>query len=234
MADNTHDRPTLSTFRDYLIRETALRVRTVVPARVLEYHDGPPSTAKLEISAQQVERDRDGNEGVRQPFIVDDVPVWQMGGTQSYIRLPLQTGDEGVILVCDRSIGSWRTDGLAHPPPAPWIANLGECVFLPGFRPDAPAYQPLPATMGGAVVEAQTLQLGIAALLGAARTTDPVAASAEMAAFASAISAAFTALGAIPTNAPAAAACAAVAPLQAAAMAQIGAILSGSTKTFIE
>ncbi len=151
------------TLADAIIRETALRIRTVVPARVLGYHDGPPSTAKLEISAQQVEQDRDGNRGVRQPFVLDDVPVWQMGGAQSYIRLPLQTGDEGVILVCDRSIGSWRTDGLAHPPPAPWIANLGECVFLPGFRPDSLTFQPLPATMGGAVFEAQAIQLGVGA-----------------------------------------------------------------------
>lgn len=227
-------RVNLGEFMSAWQREGALKVRTIVPARVLEYHDGPPSTTKLEVSAQQIEQASDGTRVVRESFVLDDVPVWQYGGTQSYIRAPLATGDTGVILVCDRSIGNWRTDGLAHPPPAPWLHNLGECVFLPGFRPDALTNQPLPATMGGLVIEAQTIQLGVAALLAAARVTDPVAASAAMIAFASAISAAFTALGAIPTNAPAAAACAAVAPLQAAAMAQLGAILSGSPKTFVE
>lgn len=156
-------RVNLGEFMSAWQREGALKVRTIVPARVLEYHDGPPSTTKLEVSAQQIEQASDGTRVVRESFVLDDVPVWQYGGTQSYIRAPLATGDTGVILVCDRSIGSWRTDGLAHPPPAPWLHNLGECVFLPGFRPDALTNQPLPATMGGLVIEAQAIQLGIGA-----------------------------------------------------------------------
>jgi hypothetical protein len=163
VPDNARLKPNLKTLSDAIIRETMVQMRTVVPARVLDYHDGPPSTVKLEISAQQVERDRDGDEGVRLPIILDDVPVWQFGGATSYIRTPLETGDQGVILVCDRSIGSWRADGQAHPPPAPWIANLGECVFLPGFRPDAAVFQPpIPSKMG-LVIEAQAIQIGATA-----------------------------------------------------------------------
>jgi len=224
--------PTLSTLVDAIVRDVMLRIRTHAPARVISYAAGPPALVKVEVSPQQVERDEDGNEGAREPYVLADVPVWHLGDAVSYVNHPVQTGATGMLLVCDRSIGGWRSDGGAHPPPAPWLHNLGECVFLPGFRPDSAGL--VPATMGGTVVESTTIQLGVAAALGAARVTDPTAASAAMAAFATAISAAFTALGAIPANAPAAAACAAVGPLQAAAMAQLGTILTGSTKTFIE
>lgn len=228
MADETRTRPTLASFRDMIIRETMLRIRTVVPARVLEYHDGPPSTVKLEISAQQVERDQDGNEGVRQPFVFDDVPVWQMGGVQNYIRVPLQTGDEGVILVCDRSIGSWRTDGLAHPPPAPWLHNLGECFFLPGFRPDTPAFQPPPATMDGMVVEAEKIQLGAGALptQNAARKSDPVISTVAFNLWVNQVTLAINALAPGSVTPPLA-----VSP---PGQFPVGEISDGSSKTFIE
>jgi hypothetical protein len=167
---NRPDQPTLGTFRDALLRSAALKVRTTIPAKVIEYHDGPPTTAKIEISAQQVEQDRDGDRITRPAFVVDDVPVWQHGGTENYIRTPLTNGDTGVVFVCDRSIGSWRTDGQSHPPPAPWLHNLGEIVFMPGWRPDLEAFQPPLPSKGGMVFESMALQLGAnaeqAAILG--------------------------------------------------------------------
>ena len=231
--------PTLSTLVDAIVRDVMLRIRTHAPARVISYAAGPPALVKVEVSPQQVERDEDGNEGAREPYVLADVPVWHLGDAVSYVNHPVQTGATGMLLVCDRSIGGWRSDGGAHPPPAPWLHNLGECVFLPGFRPDSAGIAP--ATMGGAVVESTTIQLGVAAALGAARVTDPTVATAALIAYFTAITALSTAMAATADGAPVLmtpavrAAVAALTPaLQAPAVASTTTILSGSTKTFIE
>jgi hypothetical protein len=225
-------KPTLTVFRKRIVRETQLKTRTLQPAKIISYED-LTSTATIELAHQTVERGSDGNtEIARVPKVIKNVPVVQLGSDSSYLRLPLEPGTTGLALVSDRSLGAWRVDGEAHPPPLPHLHNLADCVFLAGVRADS---NPLPpATMGGAVLEATTIQLGIGATLGAARVTDPTIADSGMVTFMTAISTAFSALGAIPTNAPAAAACAAVASAQASAQANFGKISTGSTKVFVE
>lgn len=154
--------PTLGTFKRRIIRETQLRTRTLQPAKVVSYDD-LTSTATIELAHQLVEKGRDGNtEIARQPFLIRNCPVIQLGGSDAYIRFPIAAGSTGLALVSDRSIAAWRTDGKAHPPPSPMLHNLGDCIFLAGVRADN---DPLPpATMGGALIEAQAIQLGAAAV----------------------------------------------------------------------
>lgn len=225
-------KPTFTTFRKSIVREARLGIRTMQPAKIVTYEDAT-STATIELAHQTVERGKDGNtEVLRAPYVLQNVPVLQLGGDDAYLRMPIVPGSTGLALISDRSIAAWRVDGNSHPPPMPHTHNLGDCVFLAGVRADS---NPLPpATMGGAVLEAAAIQLGVGAILGAARVNDPTVADSGMVAFMSAISAAFSALGAIPTNAPAAAACAAVGSAQAAAQTSFGKIFAGSTKTFIE
>lgn len=153
--------PTLGTFKRRIIRETQLRTRTLQPAKIVSYDDAT-STATIELAHQLVERGKDGNtEIAREPFLIRNVPVIQLGGSDAYVRLPIAVGSTGLALVSDRSIAAWRTDGKAHPPPSPMLHNLGDCIFLAGVRADS---NPLPpATMGGAVIEAQAIQLGVGA-----------------------------------------------------------------------
>lgn len=226
--------PTLTTFRKRIVREARLKIRTLQPAKIIAYDD-VTSTATIELAHQLVEKGRDGNTEIARPaFELRNVPVIQLGGQDAYLRLPIAVGSTGLALISDRCIAAWRVDGDAHPPPMPHTHGLGDAIFLAGVRADS---NPLPpATMGGALLEAPTIQLGTGATpdLGAARVTDPTIAAAGMIAFMTAISTAFAALGAIPVNLPAQAACSAVGAAQATAQADFGTIFSGSLKTFVE
>lgn len=225
-------KPTLTTFRKRTIREAQLRTRTMQPAKVVTYND-LTSTATIELAHRRVERGKDGNTEVMRPAdIIENVPVIQLGGDSAYLRMPIVAGSTGLALISDRSLGAWRVDGESHPPPLPHTHNLADCVFLAGVRADS-ALLP-PASMGGAVLEAEKIQLGIGAALGSARITDPVTADSAMVTFMTAISTAFSALGGIPANAAAAAACAAVGTAQAAAQTNLGLISGASTKVFAE
>lgn len=154
-------KPTLTTFRKSIVREARLGIRTMQPAKVVTYND-VMSTATIELAHQTVERGKDGNTEVsRAPYVIQDVPVVQLGGDDAYLRMPIVPGSTGLALISDRSIAAWRTDGNSHPPPMPHTHNLGDCVFLAGVRADS---NPLPpATMGGAVLEAAAIQLGVGA-----------------------------------------------------------------------
>jgi hypothetical protein len=154
-------KPTLTTFRKSIVREARLGIRTMQPAKIVTYSD-VTSTATIELAHQTVERGKDGNTEVsRAPYVLQNVPVLQLGGDDAYLRMPIVPGSTGLALISDRSIAAWRVDGNSHPPPMPHTHNLGDCVFLAGVRADS---NPLPpATMGGAVLEAAAIQLGIGA-----------------------------------------------------------------------
>jgi hypothetical protein len=152
---------TLSAFADALERRTQLNVRTHIPCRVLSY-DANKQRVEIELGTVEVAKNQDGSETVAAPIVLPSVPILFPGTADSYINFPIEAGDTGMALICDRSIAAWRTDGKAHPPSLPGLHNLADAVFVPGLRHDG---SPLPkATMGGMVLESASIQLGAGAV----------------------------------------------------------------------
>lgn len=172
----------------------------------------------------------------------------------------LTVGENVLLIVFDRDISGWLPAGAVEAPVRRMMHDISSCVAIPGLRPisrqgkqsvapgelfiGADSGSPPMLTMrklpASATLEATTISLGAAASLGAARVTDPVAASAAMIAWMSALGAFCSSIAALADGAPVLATpplkvlAAAVPSAQASAQALLGNILSGSTKTRIE
>lgn len=171
------------TLRDLLDSEsydTRLAVRTVIPAKVKSYTSAT-QRAKVELSTRGRVILDDGRVVTQPVVVLDSVPVvWPACG-DGYIHADLAGGDTGVVLVCDRSISTWRTTGQAGEAAHPFPHNLGDAIFLPGLRPDVKPLTPPPRA--GTTVQGSEIHLGAASVLGVARKTDTVAADAALAQF---------------------------------------------------
>lgn len=155
--------PIQANLRDFaraVEREAQLSVRTMIPAKVLAY-SAAKQQVKVELGTIEVRKHQDGTETEQAPVVLEKVPVMHTGDLTSYIVHPIAAESHGMVLICDRSLAAWRTDGNAHAPSLPQLHNLADAVFLPGLRPDP---SPLPvASMGGMALEAATIQLGAGA-----------------------------------------------------------------------
>jgi hypothetical protein len=75
--------------------------------------------------------------------VLSEVPVLQARGTDAYVRLPIQVGDTGLLIFCERSIDLWLERGESVDPLDRRRHSLSDAVFLPGLFSST---TPLPAT----------------------------------------------------------------------------------------
>lgn len=142
-----------------LLREAHLEIRTVIPARVQSY-DPATQHARVELGVQQVRVAADGTETVDAAIVLDAVPVRFPASANCALTFPVPAGTTGHVVICDRSMSAWRSDGAPHPPALPNTHNLADAIFEPGLRPDS-APHPV-ASMGGVALTGPTVQLGTA------------------------------------------------------------------------
>jgi hypothetical protein len=67
--------------------------------------------------------------------IIQNVPIMMPSGMNYSIQLPVDIGDEGVILFCERSLASWKSDGGIVDPGDSRHHHLADAIFIPGLRP---------------------------------------------------------------------------------------------------
>jgi len=68
--------------------------------------------------------------------IITDVPVLFFGTKNCTIHVPLEKGDEVLIIVCERSTDQWRDNGGKDiEDPDPRRFNLMDCFAIPGLQP---------------------------------------------------------------------------------------------------
>jgi hypothetical protein len=197
-------------------RDSELSSRTCFPATVKKVKDGG---ARVEISPDMKTVLQAGDkELIVETEDIFTVQVWTYGQGSvggGYLQFPVEVGQKGWVMVSDRSLDGWYQNGLRAQPAGYHTHEMRDGIFLPGARDKTRA---LTQDTTAVVLEHDKIKLGAAALLGAARTTDDVAATAAMNTWILAVSGYIN--GIAPGTAPP--------PLD------FGTITGGSTKTTIE
>lgn len=115
-------------------RQTA-RLRTATPGIITAVH--PNGTVDLQPAIMQVTT-LDGVRSDEPLSVLTGVPTIFTYYTQTLglsITLPMQAGDEGLLIVADRSIDNWQVAGgvqAAAEPVSPRHHNLTDALFVPG------------------------------------------------------------------------------------------------------
>ena len=123
---------TMTQFGKTLLDCARKGIRTMIPARVLLYN---PALQVADVTLQHnVVLNTDEGEAELIPTIVPQCPVaWPSGtaGTAN-IQLPLLPNDPGYLLMSDRSLERWITQGIPVDPASGQTHSIIDGVFHPG------------------------------------------------------------------------------------------------------
>lgn len=197
--------PTMTLFGKTLMDCMKKGIRTLIPARVVVFN---PLTQKVDVVLQHnTVLATDEGESELPPTIVPQCPVafTSAAAGSASIRLPLVPGDPGYLLMSDRSLERWITQGVPVDPASGQTHNVVDGVFHPSLRSAidtlVPAINPLALVLDGAFIN-----LGNGAISPVVKGTELVIA---LAAYSTAITAASVALdvaatiwGALPPTIP--------------------------------
>lgn len=155
--------PTLADLFRVFERNLRLRLRTAAPAKVIKY-DATTQKADVELQHLPVVKipgTPNNGETPMPPVVITAVPVAFPRGTAgtSYMTWPIQPGDTGQIISCDRSLEAWLQTGVATDPYASHTHNFADSVFYPGLHSDTDPITP-PTDAAALVVEGPTINLG--------------------------------------------------------------------------
>ncbi len=153
---------TLTEFGKTMIRCSKLGIRTMIPARVALYN-AATQTADVQMQHNIVLGD-DGDEQELLPSIVPACPVaWPSAAAgTAYITMPLAPNDPGYLLISDRSLERWITQGVPVDPGSPLTHNIIDGVFHPSLRPLKDVLKP-PTDPAATVIEGPLIKLGFGA-----------------------------------------------------------------------
>lgn len=166
---------TLTAFGKTLLDCARKGIRTLIPARVLVYND---LTGKADVTLQHnIVLATDAGETEQPPTIVPQCPVAfpsAAAGT-AFIKMPLVPNDPGYIMISDRSLERWLTQGVPVDPATGHCHNIIDGVFHPQLRSAidvvAPAVNPL-----ALIIEAAIINIGNGAISPMVKGTELVAA----------------------------------------------------------
>jgi len=99
----------------------------MLPASVTGYKAGPPSRVGVQIMIPVV----DTNTGLTVRAQVASIPVFQYGGGGFIVNFPLNVGDLGWVIACDRDINLFLQYYNMQPPPTARIKDWSSALFVP-------------------------------------------------------------------------------------------------------
>lgn len=131
---------------DQLIREAIeariAEINVSLPCKVLSY-DSSKNTAKLQPLLKRRRRKKDGTVTATEIPSLQGVPVAFQRVNGSWITLPVQAGDVGMVVFCQRSIAEWmgKQRGDVVEPKDETLHPFGGAWFYPGASPGADPIQ---------------------------------------------------------------------------------------------
>ncbi len=116
-------------------RDTMLKIHVSAPGKIVTFD---PNTQKASISTEilAVFIDANGEDDLQQPFTIPNVPVFFMQSGPSHDTMPMLPGTTGLLVVSDRSLGKWLSQGVPADPGLDHAHREEDAVFFPGFHPD--------------------------------------------------------------------------------------------------
>lgn len=160
--------PTVEEALDQLLESESLRIWTALPGTVVAYDQASQTCTVQPLPA-----------GPTGPLpVLAEVPVMFPRGGGASMTWPLAKGDHVLLVFCARAIGQWFHGGRTGAPDSPRHHALTDAIAIPGlFR----AGQQL-AGLGNKLELREptggTIDIGVGAAQGAARTGDAVTLSA--------------------------------------------------------
>lgn len=135
MRDSEKVTPSFATIIQNALRSKLLDTHVSLPGRVESYDH---ETQKASIKPL-IKKEYKNGDIVELP-IIQGVPVQHLScnNKQSYIHLPLQAGDLGILIFCDKSMDIWLSkQGNVELASDSRIHDLSDAFFIPGIQPFA-------------------------------------------------------------------------------------------------
>lgn len=109
------------------IQKTLSKLRVAMPATVQKV-----DLRKSLVEVQIVQPEMINGEEVRQP-IISDVPILFLQAGGAKITFPIERGDQGLLIFCDRDISAWIDNG------SPRVESnrthaMTDAIFIPGLK----------------------------------------------------------------------------------------------------
>ena len=114
-----------------ILKQKLAELRVAIPAIVVSF-DAQKQTVTAQIALREVRRTPTGakNEEIAPIY---NVPVLLFRAGRFGITLPLQAGDEGMLIFCDMCIDSWWQNGGVQNQLERRRHDLSDCGFFPGL-----------------------------------------------------------------------------------------------------
>ena len=113
-------------------RNTAASINCCMPG-IIQTYDPVTQTASVMATLRKRVRTPQGVINVDLPLMTD-VPVLQLGGGSHYLTMPVQSGDECLILFADNCIDAWYQSGGVQNQVVPRLHSLSDGFAIVGFR----------------------------------------------------------------------------------------------------
>lgn len=138
--------PTLSDALDYQRMDAAAQLRVALPGQILTF-DADARTAKIMVCYNRV---YNTGEVVKMNCPLVDVPVFTAQGGGLHLGLPIQPGDECLVIFSDINIDAWHANGGQQTPMDQRRHDLSDGFAIVGPNSLArPITTALGATEGG-------------------------------------------------------------------------------------
>lgn len=109
-----------------IISKVTRSLNVCLPATVIAY-DNSKNTVKLQPAIQTVLPDKTFQD---MPLLLN-VPVLEIGGKGLSIKIPLEPGDTGIVIFCDRDITLFKQEKKNTQPNTLRKHDLGDGIFVP-------------------------------------------------------------------------------------------------------
>ena len=120
--------------RDILKNLNCCKVATVVSFNPGVANQTPP-TLNVKIAQQVVTSVApDGTKTFANYPVLENVPVWFMGGGGFSFTFPIAAGNECMLLFHDRDLDSWYFNGAGNPPNTPRLHDITDAIALVGLK----------------------------------------------------------------------------------------------------
>lgn len=115
-------------------RDTSVSLNAV-QIGIIEAFDSSNQTATIRIAIKQViDIAPDGTRTLKEHPLILECPVVTLFGGDSFINLPIQTGDNCLVFFCDREIDNWLNKGGVQAPTIGRTHDVSDAIALVGIR----------------------------------------------------------------------------------------------------
>lgn len=129
------NKPNIKDLLDAHKRETQLSMNCVQIGIIQEF-DATKQLATVEIAFKNVTTIAlDGTETYSVYPLIVEVPVMVLFGGVDFMSMPIEVGDNCIVLFNDRSHEGWLYTGQILPPNQPVVHDLNDAIAIVGLRP---------------------------------------------------------------------------------------------------